>query len=126
MLGDTADNVSKVVAETEFSDEFITFLQSKDVYENRVHEFNQLSISKKLTDEFINKFPEGYETKAGDLISFVKTTREPHVKPIQLASKDEVDVSKYVGYVRRMSARGSLWCVSTPDWKIIISGFKCL
>ena len=42
----------------------------------------------------------GYETKAGDLISFVKTTREPHVKPIQLASKDEVDVSKYVGYVR--------------------------
>ena len=52
MLGDTADNVSKVVAETEFSDEFITFLQSKDVYENRVHEFNQLSISKKLTLSF--------------------------------------------------------------------------
>jgi len=43
---------------------------------------------------------KGYEIKAGDLISFVKTMREPHVKPIQLATKDEVDTAKYVGYIR--------------------------
>jgi len=39
------------------------------------------------------------EIKAGDLISFVKVTKEPHVKPVQLASKSEVDVDKYVGYL---------------------------
>jgi len=41
----------------------------------------------------------GVELKAGDLISFVKTTREPHVKPVQLATKSEVDVDKYVAYL---------------------------
>jgi len=41
----------------------------------------------------------GIELKAGDLISFVKVTKEPHVKPVQLASKSEVDVDKYVGYL---------------------------
>ncbi|MGD8506960.1 MAG: DNA-directed DNA polymerase I [Candidatus Bathyarchaeota archaeon] len=40
-----------------------------------------------------------YELKAGDMISFVKVVREPHVKPIQLASDSEVDVEKYVGYL---------------------------
>jgi len=42
----------------------------------------------------------GYELKAGDLISFVKVVKEPHVKPIQLASNSEIDVEKYVGYLR--------------------------
>ncbi len=41
----------------------------------------------------------GAELKAGDLISFVKTTREPHVKPVGLATKNEVDVDKYVAYL---------------------------
>jgi len=41
-----------------------------------------------------------YELKAGDLISFVKVVREPHVKPVQLASSNEVDVDKYVGYLQ--------------------------
>jgi DNA polymerase I len=41
----------------------------------------------------------GIELKAGDLISFVKTTREPHVKPVELASKNEVDVDKYIAYL---------------------------
>ena len=39
------------------------------------------------------------EIRAGDLISFVKTMREPHVKPVQLATKNEVDVDKYVAYL---------------------------
>jgi len=42
---------------------------------------------------------KGYELKAGDLISFVKVVKEPHVKPVQLASNSEIDVDKYVGYL---------------------------
>lgn len=41
-----------------------------------------------------------YELKAGDLISFVKIVKSPHVKPVQLASSSEVDVDKYVGYLQ--------------------------
>jgi len=42
---------------------------------------------------------KGYDLKAGDLISFVKVVKEPHVKPVQLASNSEIDVDKYVGYL---------------------------
>jgi DNA polymerase I len=41
----------------------------------------------------------GAELKAGDLISFVKVTREPHVKPVELAAKNEIDVDKYIAYL---------------------------
>jgi len=41
-----------------------------------------------------------YELKAGDMISFVKVVKEPHVKPVQLASNSEIDVDKYVGYLQ--------------------------
>jgi DNA polymerase I len=41
----------------------------------------------------------GVELRAGDLISFVKVIREPHVKPVDLATKNEVDVDKYVAYL---------------------------
>ena len=43
---------------------------------------------------------KGYEMKAGDLISFVKVAKEPHVKPVQLASNSEIDVDKYVAYLQ--------------------------
>jgi len=43
---------------------------------------------------------KGYELKAGDLISFVKVAKEPHVKPVQLASNSEIDVDKYVAYLQ--------------------------
>jgi DNA polymerase I len=39
------------------------------------------------------------ELRAGDLISFVKVIREPHVKPVELATNSEVDVDKYIGYL---------------------------
>jgi DNA polymerase I len=42
----------------------------------------------------------GAELKAGDLISFVKISREPHVKPVELATRNEVDVDKYVAYLQ--------------------------
>jgi DNA polymerase I len=41
----------------------------------------------------------GVEMRAGDQIRFVKTIRPPHVKPVELASKNEVDVDKYVAYL---------------------------
>jgi DNA polymerase I len=41
----------------------------------------------------------GVELRAGDLISFVKTIRELHVKPVELATKNEVDVDKYIAYL---------------------------
>jgi DNA polymerase I len=40
------------------------------------------------------------ELKAGDLISFVKVTKEPYVNPVELASNNEIDVDKYVGYLQ--------------------------
>jgi DNA polymerase I len=43
---------------------------------------------------------KGYELKAGDLISFVKVVKPPHVKPVQLASNSEIDVDKYVAYLQ--------------------------
>ena len=41
----------------------------------------------------------GAELRAGDLISFVKVTKEPHVKPVELTAKSEVDVDKYIDYL---------------------------
>jgi len=41
----------------------------------------------------------GTEMKAGDLVSFVKTIKEPHVKPVELATKSEVDADKYIAYL---------------------------
>jgi len=42
----------------------------------------------------------GIELKAGDLIRFVKVINEPHVKPVELATKNEIDADKYVDYLR--------------------------
>jgi DNA polymerase I len=41
----------------------------------------------------------GAELRAGDLISFVKVAKEPHVKPVGLTTRNEVDVDKYVAYL---------------------------
>ncbi|MEM2319441.1 MAG: DNA-directed DNA polymerase I [Candidatus Bathyarchaeia archaeon] len=41
----------------------------------------------------------GMELKAGDLISFVKVVGAPYVKPVEIASKNEIDVDKYIAYL---------------------------
>jgi len=41
----------------------------------------------------------GVEVKPGDLIAFVKVVGEPGVKPVQLASPDEIDSTKYMEYI---------------------------
>ncbi|MGD8545085.1 MAG: DNA-directed DNA polymerase I [Candidatus Bathyarchaeota archaeon] len=41
----------------------------------------------------------GREVKAGDLMSFVKVTKEPHVKPVELATRNDIDVDKYIAYL---------------------------
>jgi len=38
----------------------------------------------------------GREIETGDLIRFVKVTKPPHVKPVELSSRNEIDVGKYV------------------------------
>jgi len=42
---------------------------------------------------------KGIEVKPGDLIAFVKVVGEPGVKPVQLASPDEIDSTKYMEYI---------------------------
>ncbi len=42
---------------------------------------------------------KGIEVKPGDLIAFVKVVGEPGVKPVQLASRDEIDSRKYMEYI---------------------------
>ncbi len=44
----------------------------------------------------------GVELGAGDIIGFVKVRGERGVKPVQLASVDEVDVEKYIEHMRSM------------------------
>jgi len=41
----------------------------------------------------------GMELRAGDLISFVKVAKEPHVKPVELATNSDIDVDKYIAYL---------------------------
>lgn len=43
---------------------------------------------------------KGREIKAGDIIRFVKTNTPPGVKPVGVAKKDEIDVDKYIDYLR--------------------------
>jgi DNA polymerase I len=42
----------------------------------------------------------GREMKPGDVISFVKTTNGVGVKPVELAKPEDIDVDKYVEYMR--------------------------
>ncbi|MGI0078253.1 MAG: DNA polymerase domain-containing protein, partial [Nitrososphaerales archaeon] len=42
----------------------------------------------------------GKEIKAGDIISFVKTNTADGAKPASIARKDEIDVDKYLEYMR--------------------------
>jgi DNA polymerase I len=42
----------------------------------------------------------GTEMKPGDIVSFVKVRGDPGVKPVQLANIEEVDIEKYIEYIR--------------------------
>ncbi|MCW4004223.1 MAG: DNA-directed DNA polymerase I [Candidatus Bathyarchaeota archaeon] len=42
----------------------------------------------------------GRELRAGDLISFVKVKSKDHVKPVELTTRNEVDVDKYIAYLQ--------------------------
>jgi DNA polymerase I len=42
----------------------------------------------------------GIEVKSGELIAFVKVTGEQGVKPVQLAKLDDIDIQKYMEYLR--------------------------
>jgi DNA polymerase I len=42
----------------------------------------------------------GFEVRSGELIAFVKVIGEPSVKPVQLAKVDDIDIQKYMEYLR--------------------------
>ena len=42
----------------------------------------------------------GVEVKSGELIAFVKVIGEQGVKPVQLAKIDDIDIQKYMDYLR--------------------------
>jgi DNA polymerase, archaea type len=50
----------------------------------------------KAAKQLIDK---GYEIKPGDIISYIKVSNSVGVKPVQLATKDEIDVDRYMEYV---------------------------
>jgi len=60
----------------------------------------ELDNYRKTTPQHVKAAKMMKDVKAGDLISFVKTTKEPHVKPVELATKSEIDVDKYVAYLQ--------------------------
>jgi len=43
---------------------------------------------------------KGIDIKAGDLIRFVKVSKDPHVKPVELATDRDIDIEKYIAYLR--------------------------
>ena len=45
------------------------------------------------------KYKLGKEVKAGDIISYVKTSTPPGVKPVTLATLNEIDVKKYLDHL---------------------------
>jgi len=55
---------------------------------------------KKTTPQHVKAAKMMKDVRAGDLISFVKVTKEPRVKPVELATNNEVDVDKYVSYLQ--------------------------
>jgi len=45
---------------------------------------------------------KGKETKAGEIIAYVKTKNPPYVKPAELARPEEIDADKYIEYAHSM------------------------
>lgn len=45
---------------------------------------------------------KGKETKAGEIIAYVKTKNPPYVKPAELAKPEEIDADKYIEYAHSM------------------------
>jgi DNA polymerase I len=59
----------------------------------------ELENYKKTTPQHVKAAKMLKDIRAGDLISFVKVVKDPHVKPAELATKNEIDVDKYVAYL---------------------------
>jgi len=80
---------------------------------NREYSLQDLSFNimiSKLPEKYVKTTPihvkaalhlanKGVEVKPGDIISYVKVIGEPGVKPVQMASINEIDVNKYIEYL---------------------------
>lgn len=52
LLGDSVDNIPRIVDETEFSEAFKTYLRQNEIFETNVLNFLNMKISKKLIEEY--------------------------------------------------------------------------
>ena len=57
LTGDKADNIPKIVDRTEFSNEFIAFLQKSGIHKSNVNDVRKLTIFNHLLQEYKNKYP---------------------------------------------------------------------
>jgi DNA polymerase I len=115
---ETIDILSKVITEKDFEsarEEIKTYLREK----YRLLKNKEIPIEDLAFNIVMSKSPKSYtktrpqhvkaaeilvdqglEIKAGDIISFVKTTNATGVKPVALANIHDVDTKKYENYMR--------------------------
>lgn len=90
------------------------FIQSKIIISNMIKSiiggFDNIPLEQLAFKIMINKEPSEYKVKPqvikageqlgkvskGQFVSFVKTWNEPHVKPVQLVQRKEIDKEKYI------------------------------
>ncbi len=115
---DTINILSKVLTKNDFEtarDEIKTFLREKYLLlKNKDIPIEDLAfniVMSKSPKSYTKTKPQhvkaaeilvdhGREIKAGDIISFIKTTSTTGVKPVSLANIQEVDTKKYEAYMR--------------------------
>ncbi|HJN57609.1 MAG TPA: DNA-directed DNA polymerase I [Nitrososphaerales archaeon] len=115
---ETIDILSKVITEKDFEsarEEIKTYLREKYLLlKNKEIPIEDLAfniVMSKSPKSYTKTRPQhvkaaeilvdqGLEIKAGDIISFVKTTNATGVKPVALANIHDVDTKKYENYMR--------------------------
>ena len=115
---ETIDILSKVITEKDFEsarDEIKAYLREKYLLlKNKEIPIEDLAfniVMSKSPKSYTKTRPQhvkaaeilvdqGLEIKAGDIISFVKTTNATGVKPVALANTHDVDTKKYENYMR--------------------------
>ncbi len=115
---ETIDILSKVITEKDFEsarEEIKTYLREKYLLlKNKKIPIEDLAfniVMSKSPKSYTKTRPQhvkaaeilvdqGLEIKAGDIISFVKTTNATGVKPVALANIHDVDTKKYENYMR--------------------------
>jgi hypothetical protein len=97
LLGDSIDNIPRVVDQTEFTEAFKEFLRNNDIFEEDVFAFKQMSISEKLFDEFniYKKIKSGHNKgKFSETKDIYKTVMFGEKAVLKFADNLEVNLAK--------------------------------